>query len=232
MTIDDQIKDEKLQYDSNSEAAKISALSSGKIDKCEYFKDEEILSPNQKQIVEQAKFTYSPLGKIFKKPAKTIQDQGKKQVDTLKNLKLKDQIKSIEEIFLEDHQSDEIKNEFHKTKKYENRVIKDNLFYESSKQVYDFKVFRTRSFGDSIYNHKFEIHEANQEQADLLKYILSFNNKTMRKSCKDKNKKNDIFDSARNLYEDRNLVLNAFKSGLFALKLIKGTELKILTLKY
>ena len=100
MTIDDQIKDEKLQYDSNSEAAKISALSSGKIDKCEYFKDEEILSPNQKQIVEQAKFTYSPLGKIFKKPAKTIQDQGKKQVDTLKDLKLKDQIKSIEEIFL------------------------------------------------------------------------------------------------------------------------------------
>ena len=49
MTIDDQIKDKKLQYDSNREAAKISALSSGKIDKYKYFKDEEILSSNQKK---------------------------------------------------------------------------------------------------------------------------------------------------------------------------------------
>ena len=36
MTIEDKIKDEKLQYDFNREAAKISALSSGKIDKNEY----------------------------------------------------------------------------------------------------------------------------------------------------------------------------------------------------
>ena len=36
MTIEDQIKDEKLQYDINREAAKISALSSGKLDKYEY----------------------------------------------------------------------------------------------------------------------------------------------------------------------------------------------------
>ena len=43
MTIEDQIKDEKLQYDINREAAKISALSSGKIYKYEYLTDEEIL---------------------------------------------------------------------------------------------------------------------------------------------------------------------------------------------
>ena len=42
---------------------------------------------------------------------------------------------------------------------------------------------------ESIYNHKVKIHEANQEQADLLKYILSFNNKTKPMSDKDKNKK-------------------------------------------
>ena len=42
MTIEDQIKDEKLQYDINREAAKISALSSGKIDKHEYLTGEEI----------------------------------------------------------------------------------------------------------------------------------------------------------------------------------------------
>ena len=67
MTIDDQIKDEKLQYDNHKEAAKILALSSGKTDKYEYLTGEEILPSNQKQIIEQAKFTYYLLGKAFEK---------------------------------------------------------------------------------------------------------------------------------------------------------------------
>ena len=79
MTIEDQIRDEKLQYDINSEAAKISALSYGKIDKYEYLTGEEILPSNQQQIVKQAKFTYSPWGKAFEKQTKTIKDQGEKQ---------------------------------------------------------------------------------------------------------------------------------------------------------
>ena len=80
-----QIRDGKLQYDVNRESTKISVLSSGKIDKYEYLTGEEILPSNQKQIIEQAKFTYSPLGKVFEKQIKTIQDQGKKQqTDALK----------------------------------------------------------------------------------------------------------------------------------------------------
>ena len=51
MTINDQIRDEKLQYDINREAAKISALSSGKIHKCEYLTGEDILPSNQEQII-------------------------------------------------------------------------------------------------------------------------------------------------------------------------------------
>ena len=79
MTIEDQIRDQKLQYDINREAAKISALSSGKIDKYEYLTVEETLPSNQQQIIQQAKFTYSPLGKVFEKQPKTIKDQGEKQ---------------------------------------------------------------------------------------------------------------------------------------------------------
>ena len=60
MTIDDQIRNKKLQYNINREAAKISALSSEKLDQDEYFTGEEILPSNQQQIIEQAKFTYSP----------------------------------------------------------------------------------------------------------------------------------------------------------------------------
>ena len=84
MTINDQIKDEKLQYDINREAAKISALSSGKPHKYEYLTGEDILPCNQQQIIEQTRFTYSPLGKALEKQIKTIDDQGKKQVDALK----------------------------------------------------------------------------------------------------------------------------------------------------
>ena len=65
MTINDQTRDEKLQYDINKEAAKISALSSKIFCKYEYLTSEDILPSNQQQIIEQAKFTYSPLGKAF-----------------------------------------------------------------------------------------------------------------------------------------------------------------------
>ena len=77
MTIKDQIRDEKLQYDINRETAKISGLPSDKIDKYESLTGEEILASNQQQIIEQAKFTYSPLGKAFGKQTKTIEDQTK-----------------------------------------------------------------------------------------------------------------------------------------------------------
>ena len=77
MAIDNQFRDKKLQYDINKEAAKISALSSGKIDNYEYLTGEETLPSNQKQIIEQPKFTYSPLAKPFEKQKKTIKDKKK-----------------------------------------------------------------------------------------------------------------------------------------------------------
>ena len=70
MTIDVKIRDEKLQYDNNREAAKISALSSEKIDKDVYLTDEEILPSNQRKIIEQAKFAYSSLGEAFEEQTK------------------------------------------------------------------------------------------------------------------------------------------------------------------
>ena len=95
MTINDQIRDEKLQYDINRESAKISALSSGIIHKYEYLTGENKLPFNQQQIMEQAKFTYSSLGKAFVKQIETIEDQGQKQVDALESLKAKEQTKAI-----------------------------------------------------------------------------------------------------------------------------------------
>ena len=83
MTLEDQIRDEKLQYDINSEAAKISTLPSGEIDNYEYLTGEDILSSNQQEIIEQAKFTYSPLGKAFENQTKTNKDQEEKQIEAI-----------------------------------------------------------------------------------------------------------------------------------------------------
>ena len=99
MTIEDQIRAEKLQYDINREAAKISALSLSKINKYEYLTGEEISPSNQQQIIEQAKFTYFPLRKAFEKQIKTI-DQGEKQVNALKSLESSDkQLPSIKYLY-------------------------------------------------------------------------------------------------------------------------------------
>ena len=95
MTINDWIRDEKIQYDINREAAKISALSSEKIREYEYLTGEDILPSNQEQTIEQTKFTYSPLGKTFEKQTKTIEDQGEKQ---LKAIQDQGQVKTIKKI--------------------------------------------------------------------------------------------------------------------------------------
>ena len=117
MAINDQIRDEELQYDINKEAAKISALSSGKIHKYKYLTGKDILPSNQQQIIEQARFTYSPLGKDFEKQIKTIEDQGKKQIDALNTLKSNNQL-TIKDVIPDNTlKNDEAKRSLIKLKK-------------------------------------------------------------------------------------------------------------------
>ena len=135
MTIDDKIRDEKLQYDINREAAKISALSSGKIHKYEYLTGEDILPSNQQQIIEQAKFTYSPLGKAFEKQIKTIEDQGEKQVKALNTLKSDNNKLTIADVIPKSvFANDEAKEEFNKIKEIEKDSDREKLFYKSNKK--------------------------------------------------------------------------------------------------
>ena len=124
MTIEDQIKDEKLQYDINREAAKISALSSGKFDKYEYLTGEEILPSNQQQIFQQAKFNYSPLGKALGKQRRTIKDQGEKQVVALESLKPPDKkLPPIKDFIPMENLNPEIINEIKRIEEIEKRLI-------------------------------------------------------------------------------------------------------------
>ena len=86
MTIDHKIRDENLQWAEKQQAAKISALSSGKIDT-----GEEILPYNRRQIIEQARFAYSPLVKALGK-------QTERKFDALKSLNLSDKIDELKQI--------------------------------------------------------------------------------------------------------------------------------------
>ena len=173
MTIEDQIKDEKLQYDINREAAKISALSSGKIDKYEYLTGEEILPSNQQQIIQQAKFNYSPLGKALEKQVKTIKDQGEKQVDALKTSYKK--LPSIKDFVPTEKFNLEIINEIKRIEEIEKNVDRDKMVYKSTNRNYDFRGFKTiRTYGNDIRNNAISLEAANLEQANLMTRLYDF----------------------------------------------------------
>ena len=93
------------------------------MDKYKYLTGKDISPSNQQQIIEEARFTYSPLGKAFEKQIQTIKDQGEKQIDVLKDLKPKEQTKSIEGIFPEGYETVEIKNKINKIKEHKKKLI-------------------------------------------------------------------------------------------------------------
>ena len=179
MSIEDQIKDEKLQYDINREAAKVSALSSGKIDKYEYLTGEEILPSNQQQIIEQAKFTYSPLGKAFEKQTKTIEDKGEKQIKTIqdnqlvniKNYDYKNKLlfSKEREIF-----KDIYNKKLDEIEEMNNKIDYDDLEYVvlSNDMAYNFSVEKDPiSLLDDIKSGKTTLKEAKDAQENYPCYL-------------------------------------------------------------
>ena len=234
MTIEDKIKNEKLKYDINREAAKISALSSGKIDKYEYLTGEEILPPNQQQIIEQAKFTYSPLEKLLKKK-QTIEDQEKKQVDALESLKTSDkELPPIKDFVPIENLNIETINEIKTIEEEEIREIKRNkMAYKSTNKTYDFKNFKTiRAFGSQIRNNAIDMDTANVDQMNLTQYIKDFANTTKPRNPELKELKKDVLNSALALLEGRDMLYKEFESRIFLSSeesLQEGEGLKTLT---
>ena len=179
MTIEDQIKDEKLQYDINREAAKTSALSSGKIDKYEYLTGEEILPSNQQQIIEQAKFTYSPLGKAFGKQTKTIEDKGEKQIkaiqDNRKQLISDDDCKDKLLLLKEREIFKDIYNKrLDKIEELNNKIDYDNLKYvvERNGDKYNFNEMKNPiALLNDIKKGKISLEEAKEKQKDYYNYL-------------------------------------------------------------
>ena len=238
MTIEDHIKDEKLQYDINREAAKTSALSSGKIDKYEYFTGEEILPSNQQQIIQQAKFTYSPLGKAFEKQTKTIEDQGEKQIKTIQynkrqlinddDYKYKLLISKEREIF-----KDIYNKRLDKIEELNNKIDYDNLKYvvSSSGDKYSFDNLKDPIiFLGNIKKGKISLEEAKKQQQNYYNYLNKIRrgnkNSNQRKTLANINIPFNARNSAIKFIED-------YASMIFEIKKLakeqEGTGLIILT---
>ena len=187
------LRDEKLQHDINREAAKISSKSSGKPYKYEYLTGEDILPSNQQQIMEQAKSTYSPLGKAFEKQIKTIEDQGKKQVEALNTLKSNNQLTTEDAIPKNALNNDEAKKELNKIKEIEKNVDREKLIYETNDYSYSFKNFRKiKTFGRYTYVGKIMLEKANEYQTDILTEIMNFKKNTKPRS-EEKKQEKEIF---------------------------------------
>ena len=232
MTIEDQIKDEKLQYDIIREAAKISALSSGKIDKYEYLFGEEILPSNQQQIIQQAKFTYSPLGKAFEKQIKTIEDQGNKQVEALEILKPKEK-KPIEEKPYE--YSSYFLNGLAKIREFNEPIDYNDLIYyykgnSASKNLIEYK--GSMHIFKRIHNVDISLEDTEKEQIKFKRNLTNIKQGNPENRSKEKKK---TINNATNLYNTRKKIVKMFNDyaknmsrNIYESKL-KGTGLKILT---
>ena len=177
MTIDGKNRDGKLQYDLNREAAKISSLSSGKIDKYEYLTGERILPSNQRRLVEQAKFTYSLLGKALGKQRKTIGEEAKKkqqQEELSKVLKPNTQKLKLKGVIPENTLGEEAEIEFNKNKEIEKTVERKSYADIANAFTYSFKNFRTiDTCHRDIYNGKIPLKVVDEDQRSLLVKIMN-----------------------------------------------------------
>ena len=241
MAINDQIRDEKLQYDINREAAKISALSSGKIHKYEYLTGEDILPSNQQQIIEQAKFTYSPLGKAFEKQIKTIQDQGEKQIKAiqdqgqLKTIKKYDyDVKDTPFISKQKEIFNELVDErLEKITDLDKKVNSDDLIYRYKGNTADAKFDKfdnALNIINKIQNGEISLADVKNNQEKIKSYIGEI--KKGNKKHRSKEQKSTFCNigmlyktrrEAIKFYDDYSLMMSKTKT-----KATKGTGLKIL----
>ena len=210
MVINDQIRDEKLEYDINREAAKISSESSGKLHKYEYLTGEDILPSNQQQIIEQARFTYSFLGKAFEKQIKSIEDQGKKEIDVLKSLKLKEETKPIEDKSNNQSKAEIIFNKLLNEKKDLPKELHDSVDYNKfkfdfmgpAKDVSFYRYRDSKELFSVIKNNQINFDDVLKSQKEFLNKLsrIKIGRKTIEKS--------ETIDNIEKFYKSRKEVIN------------------------
>ena len=110
----------------------------------------------------------------------------------------------------------EIINEIKRIEEIEKKVDRNKMFYKGTNKTYDFRNFKTiRAFGNEIRNNVISLDTANIEQANLLSYVYDFTKKTKPQNLAQKKLRAEVVDSVTSLVEGKEMVINAFKSGIF-----------------
>ena len=185
------------QYDLDRKAAKIFALSSNNLDKYEYLTGEDLgLKPS---TIEQTKFEYSPLGKIFNKglseddkkeglfkrfenikdtnltQLQAIKDQGKKQLKELKNIDKSKTLKAIDEIRRKYDEANKLVSKFRKINRTLDKA--ELISTKTNGTKYDFNRFGLPlKFIEKIHNHEITLDEAIEDKKQLKILINKLHN--------------------------------------------------------
>ena len=135
-----------------------------------------MLLSNQQQIIEQARFTYSPFGKAFEKQIKTIENQGQKQIEALKDFKLKEQTKPTDDksnnqskatIIFHDliNKRKKIMSELHDSVDYNNLKFK---YVGPTKDVSFYEYMDSKELFNAIKNNQIKFSEVKNKQNEFL----------------------------------------------------------------
>ena len=213
----------EAQYDLDRKAAKICALSSNNLDKYEYLTGEDLgLKPSN---IEQTKFEYSPLGKIFNKglskddkkeglfkrlenikdkneeQLQAIKDQGEKQLKELKNIDKSKTLKAIGEISKKNDEANKLLSEFRKIDETLDNA--ELVCTKTDGTKYNFNIFALPlKFIEKIYNYEITLGEAMVDQEKLEKLISRLENYNA-KNKKKMDEKNKVLKPAVELFHDR-----------------------------
>ena len=229
----------EAQYDLHRKAAKISALSSNNLDKYEYLTGEDLgLKPS---IVEQAKFVYCPLGKVFNKglskddkkeglfrrvenikdtnftQLQAIKAQGVKQLKELKNIDESKTLKAIDEIRRKNDEANKLVPKFKKINRTLDRA--ELVCTKTDGTKYDFNRFVfPLKFIEKIHNYEITLDEAIDDQTQLKTLINKLNNNYNPWISKKIDEKNRILESARKLSDARDDIIGLFEKVIFPYK--------------
>ena len=229
MILDDKIKANKAQYVLDREAAKISALSSGELEKYEYLTGEDL--GYKPDVIQKAKFEYSPLGKVFNKglnesdkkegllkSLKNIEDKSGgqlKMIETKKDNQLG--IKSAADI-VDEKLSSEAKDILAKLTNQEKLIKYKRLYFKPNNvNEFDFREYDSlKELFKVIYYRNLSIEDAERKQDGFMAIYNAFENYAARKP-QYVTAENSLLFNAKNFYDGREMIINAFKNKIFPL---------------
>ena len=207
------IKQNESQYDLDREAAKISALSSNNLDKYELLTGEDLgLKPS---TIEQAKFEYSPLGKVFNKG---LNEEDKKEglLKRLKNIEDKNE-KPIKVKNKPGENIKEVTDFVDQTLRFEAKELIEEIrvIQGGNNVAYDFEDYKTfKELFRYLYYKETTIDETERKQDEFSVVISALKNYTPRDN-KYIETKNKLLNNAKNFYEGREKTIEGFKNKVF-----------------